>query len=515
MKPLNGTLIRKIGARPRRRLFGSIILGFLLLVGLKAAPRDDSFDLLVYNVENLFDADGIALFNDYREFEKEGEVVYSPLKLLTKLKNIARVLETFNAGEGPEIILFNELEFDRTSGKTAPPYEVWKRAYAGTSVSDLLTTQLTAEVRNLPVEFFLWKFFKEQGFGDYYFTIQSPRLIDATVEAHTNAVFSKYPISQVLSHPTEEARDILEVTLDVEGETLILFANHWKSGASRLETEPLRVQNARVLRKRLDTIFQSNPWTDVIVAGDLNSNYNQNFVHPGEITGIIDILGSQGDELAIRDPEHSGLYNLWFELPPQERFSEVYRNRYNTLMHILLSRGLYDYQGVQYVDGSFQKVILPGENARPPSMRPIRWYFLGDGGGFSDHLPIAAEFRVLSQEKEGLLSLKKPSRTPLGSSEFFSPVRDSEADVSSVEELEGLSDNALASRYGDRFLVRGPVLSQDPLFIQAAGRAFQLYVPDRELFLALQSESRGEVIQVEGRLGEYRGQIQFIVESRD
>lgn len=495
----------------KTRFFGC----FLLSIGLILPGLGRSFDLLVYNVENLFDADGVAVFDDYREFDKEGPVLYSPRKLLTKLENIARVLEAINEGEGPEIVVFNELEFDRTSGPEGSDYELLKLTYAGQSVEALLTSDPTREARDLPVEFLLWKLLQERGMGDYVFAVQSPRRITEEVEAHTNAVFSKFPIEEARSHPTEEARDILEVVVNVEGHRLIVFANHWKSGASRRATETLRVQNARVLRNRLNDIFEEDPYADVIVAGDLNSNYNQNFIHPEEITGIIHVLGSQGDELAIRDPGHPGLYNLWFELPPEERFSEVYRDTYSTLMHILVSRGLYDFQGVQYLDGSFKNLILPGVNARPPGMRPIRWYFLGEtGGGYSDHLPIVAEFQAVREGRSGFLELENPSRTPLGSSRRFQVLRDPTEALYPVEELKGLTDSELAERFGDTFQFSGTLISVNPLILETAGRRFGIYAPDPELFQELISQSIGQTLRLKGRLGEHRGQIQFVIDNR-
>ena len=66
-------------------------------------------------------------------------------------------------------------------------------------------------------------------------------------------------------------------------------------------------------------------------------------------TGLNDVLRSQGNELAVRGPQRD-LYNLWFELPAPERGSDTYRGEWGTLMHLIISRGLYDFRGVQYVD---------------------------------------------------------------------------------------------------------------------------------------------------------------------
>ena len=68
----------------------------MLLVLCLAAERE--FTVLAYNVENLFDLDGIAIYKDYIQDEPDDQFTYGRLKLLTKLQNIAAVLKTFNTG---------------------------------------------------------------------------------------------------------------------------------------------------------------------------------------------------------------------------------------------------------------------------------------------------------------------------------------------------------------------------------------------------------------------------------
>ena len=51
----------------------------------------------------------------------------------------------------------------------------------------------------------------------------------------------EFPIVSVARHPLVEARDILVAELDVDGHPLHVYVNHWKSGASNPEREPVRV----------------------------------------------------------------------------------------------------------------------------------------------------------------------------------------------------------------------------------------------------------------------------------
>ena len=83
----------------------SIVKSFVPL----AEPLDDAVDLLepltftvvTYNVENLFDADGVSIFDDYKV--NSG---YTPRKLLTKLQTIASVLKSVDGGDTPELSSF-------------------------------------------------------------------------------------------------------------------------------------------------------------------------------------------------------------------------------------------------------------------------------------------------------------------------------------------------------------------------------------------------------------------------
>lgn len=86
------------------------------------------FMLVAYNVENLFDVDGIALFDDYSPEH------YGPQQFLVKLRNVATVLGTLQKGRGPEIILFQEIEADQTPGAEPVDYEGILKRYAGMSL---------------------------------------------------------------------------------------------------------------------------------------------------------------------------------------------------------------------------------------------------------------------------------------------------------------------------------------------------------------------------------------------
>ena len=53
------------------------------------------------------------------------------------------------------------------------------------------------------------------------------------------------------------------------------------------------------------------------------------------ITGINDVLGYQQETSYGFTPD-SKLYNLWHELPAEQRGSDAWKGKWGTLMHILL-----------------------------------------------------------------------------------------------------------------------------------------------------------------------------------
>lgn len=490
-----------------RRLFSLFLLGLVLVLPVSARP----FIVLVYNVENLFDADAKALFEDYQPAR------YSRQHVLTKLENVARVVSKFEDGRGPDIILFQEIEQDLTDAEAVPDYPAILRRYAGVTIRDMLGAKFDDEIANLPAEALLLKTFVDYGMTGYTVV----RGENVRGEGSRNAlaqkcvVFTRFPVKSAVSHPTLDARAIQEVVVEVDGATLYLFNNHWKSGAGNATTEKTRVANAQTLRTRLDQILKEDPHADIIIGGDFNSQYNQKARYKAmKQTGINDVLGSQGNELAIRG-KNRDLYNLWFELPPEERGSDTYQGEWGTLMQMIISRGLYDYRGVQYVDDSFGVAKIPGLNLDDKGM-PIRWSFEGTAGsGFSDHLPIYAKFlTVTDNQPDRYISLRSPSEdTGLASVRKvdFSKI-DLEKVALTLDRLppgESLRNDALK---GKIVRVEGQVGRGSRLTVIVRNDVFDIWSFDKALREKLRDQWKAEdQIRFYGELSQYKGRWQFII----
>jgi hypothetical protein len=157
--------------------------------------------------------------------------------------------------------------------------------------------------------------------------------------------------------------------------------------------EIVRIQNAEVLRRRINEILKQDPKIDFLVGGDLNSHYNQSTVYRDVMarTGINDVLHSTGTEPPSKSND-SKLYNLWHELKPDERGSDAWRGKWGTLMHILLPNTLYDSKGIRYVTDSFQVESFDKYNKVQGLEIPFKWSNELNGFGASDHFPLSARF---------------------------------------------------------------------------------------------------------------------------
>ncbi len=474
------------------------------------------FMVMAYNVENLFDIDGQALFDDYQSSR------YGAPQLLKKLRGITEVLKQFQEGKGPEIVLFQELEHDLTPAAGPIDYVQLLKPFQDVTVEKMLTGEISAAVRDLPVEAFLLKSLHGAGLGPYHVVVAEFRddPTERTV-AHVNATFSRFAVGEHNTHQSDGARGTLEVVHQIGGSPLHTFNVHWKSGASDQKSEQIRIGNADVVRRRLDEILKSDPAADVVLGGDFNSLYNQSqrFSNWKE-SAVNDILGSQGDELAVRQSGGPDLYNLWYELPPEERRSDAYRGSWGTLIQLMITRGLYDYRGIQYVDNSQSVARIEGLNAQHGSGLPIRWNSInGEGAGYSDHFPVLARFRVVGDnDANRLVELERPGK-PGGSAAELQGIAVDYAAIPrdrllSTEELGSTEEIRKTENMGRLFNVKSVVSGEKPFKIKVQGDEYTVWAFDLDLRLKIYERFPvGAEMNFLGELGVHEGTWQFVVQD--
>jgi len=469
------------------------------------------FWVMAYNVENLMDVDRVSPYDDYTEIPDDPNS-YNPAKLLRKLQTICRVLKSAPGGVGPEVVILNELEVDQTPESTVADLKEFLKTHEATTYERMLTTELNDDLRGLPVEAWLLKALEDEGLKGYTILVGA---VDPNSGQHGEAIkvglLTRFPVLETKTHPTNQARGILEAKLDVEGHPVFIFSNHWKSGAGNPAMENVRLGNAKVLRDRLNQVFQENSRADVILGGDFNSHYNQGQRYPFmPKTGVQDVLGSQGDPAIFTKTDGADLYNLWFEVPPDERISDEYSGEWGTLMQLLVSRGMGDGQGVDLVPGTLTQLRIPDLTIQGPLGLPWRWSNYGPGWGASDHFPVMAQFQIADGSSPSF-----PPRT-------WSTVAPKEAlkagfdriDRSKLRNASVLKDadgEAMARAMGEIFLVKGTLSKVRPLEVEVDGKSYALHSFDKNLKDVIRMKPKGKSITILGELGLHKGKLQFVV----
>lgn len=328
----------------------------LLLVLLSLAQGVD-VKIASYNVENLFDMQNDG--NEYEQYIPNTAWGWNDEMHRIKLANTSKVIKDI----GADIIGLQEIE------------------------SETALKELKAQLNRDGLYYQYYAFAKKRN------------------SAVAVAILSKYPIKSALSHSVSQSRayrDILEAKIDINGEMLHVFVNHWKSKSG---PESMRIESAKVLKHL--TANQDNPF---IILGDLNSDYEEykTFVRSRKHndtdgkTGINHILKTINEDekpitYATLSNNGTYLYNLWYDLETSKRWSHEFRGQNEALDNMIISQKLTDGEGIEYVKGSFIRFdasYLFYKN------KPYRWqqsrtkpkHHLGEG--YSDHLPIVATFRV-------------------------------------------------------------------------------------------------------------------------
>ncbi len=330
----------------------------VLLIGLLVSLLGGvEVKIASYNVENLFDMERSG--NEYEEYIPNGDAGWTETIYRAKLHNTAKVIRDINA----DVIGLQEIESER-------------------ALKDL-KAQLNRQ-------------------GLYYRYYLFARNKNSTVNT---ALLSRYPIQSGWRHPISrngKMRDILEAKLDINGQSLRVFVNHWKSKSG---PESRRIESAKRLTYRLNELPENEPF---VLLGDFNSDYQENLVFLKSrkhndtegVTGINHILRTideEGNPITYATLTSPYLYNLWYDLPPEKRWSHHYKGKKEALDNMIISPALNDGKGIEYVKGSFSRfdpdyLFYKGKVYRWQQSRKHPKRHLGEG--YSDHLPIMATFRL-------------------------------------------------------------------------------------------------------------------------
>ncbi len=204
-----------------------------------------------------------------------------------------------------------------------------------------------------------------------------PRYIDV-------AVLSRYPFAHIETHRDERnkantgwlfSRDCLVVDVAVDGKTLTLYVNHFKSMmGGRAATKARREEQAQRVATVVDARWRPKNYVgNFVIFGDLNDYMDAN-------TGIAAVV------------QHPQVENVLDRLPAKDRWTHYYAGggEYRQLDYLLLSKTL-----AQNSPGS-PEVMRKGLPYRATGYEGQRFDSVGeDNPKASDHAPLLMDVQVV------------------------------------------------------------------------------------------------------------------------
>ena len=316
-------------------------------------PHKDTvnFCVMSYNVENLFDCRHDSLKNDY-EFLPAANRHWTYKKYRKKLDDIARVILAVGRWSPPALVGLCEIENDSV-------------LYALTHYSLLRTLQYRYLITHSDDE-------RGIDVGLLYQRQLFKPLIQHELQIPRPAGFRR---------PT---RNILHVCgLLLNQDTLDVLVCHFPSRTGGAHaSEPYRLSAANIMRQCVDSLYAIRKTPQILIMGDFN-DYPHN-------QSIRQIIG-----------QNPTLHHLLAqETEKKRKGSYKYKGEWGLLDHIIVSPTLLHPNAPLYVEKDSGHIFHPEflliEDKKFGGYQPFRTYLgMKYQGGFSDHLPVWADFRLV------------------------------------------------------------------------------------------------------------------------
>lgn len=327
------------------------VLTLLPLVSL-CQPHYNRAVVGFYNLENFYDTINNPTIND-DEFLPDGPRHYNTSVYRDKVEKLATVIAGLGKAistDGPALLGVAEVEND-------------------TVLNDL--------VRHPSI--------RDRNYRFVHYDSKDLRGVDVALLYNPGyfEVLQSFKLNVQLPAGAKESgftRDVLWVKGLLLGDEVHVFVNHWPSRlGGEARSEPARMAAAKVNRRIIDSLFQTNPDCKIIVMGDLNDDPVNNSVTKG--------LLANGHINALRAGE---LYNPWLEKYKKGIGTLAYQDAWSLFDQIILSQGLLNQEqnGIFYYKAHVFNDSFLSENVGKYKGYPMRtWDGLSYRGGYSDHFP--------------------------------------------------------------------------------------------------------------------------------
>ena len=330
-----------------------IILFLCLTISVSA---QESFRVLFWNTENLFDCKDDSIKND-AEFLPEATRHWTYFRYRDKIRNLAKGIIASGIENVPDLVGLCEVENDSCLidlVKYSPLREAGYR-YVMTDSPDQ---------RGIDVALLYQR-------GSFkYIQHQSIRI----------------PHQQLKKSPT---RDILHVVgRVVSGDSLDVFVVHFPSrSGGKAQSESYRLFIAEKLKQTIDSVMQVRQHPSVIVMGDFNDNPTDK--------SLKKVLCADGNLQNLMKEKKEGTYR--------------YRGEWEIIDQFLVSKTLLNENSRIHTSLENAQILrhpfLLLEDEKYGGYKPFRTYNgMKYQGGYSDHLPIALDIAIFIRDDKDYYS---------------------------------------------------------------------------------------------------------------
>ena len=325
---------------------------FIVFVTLTIKGQDDTFRIMFYNCENLFDTKDDTLSRD-EEFLPDGDRKWDNFRFYKKLNNIAKVIIGVGEWQAPAVVGLCEIENRFVLNQLVYETPLKKFGYR-------ILHRESPDWRGIDVAC-LYR--KDVFHPDTFLTIPV-----------------RFPFD-----PDSRTRDILYVKgRFYSNDSLHLFINHWPSRyGGYLETEKKRQFAATILRRHVDSLLMSSKNCKIMIMGDFNDGPKD--------ASISEILQTR---LSCVDAERGCLINLMFPYVDSSTSGTLkYRESWDVFDQVIVSQSLLKADSGLSVSPAKAYIYKPAylliEDETYMGLKPFRTYYgFKYQGGFSDHLPV-------------------------------------------------------------------------------------------------------------------------------
>lgn len=306
-----------------------------------------------YNCENFFDTINDPQKKD-DDFTPGGEYHNTETVYMEKLHNIATVLSQLGTDvtpDGAAIVGFAEIENDNV-------------------IKDLITQP---EIAGRHYKYEWYHTPDERGISTAM--IYNPKYLE---------VLGSRPVHVPLESLGQRrpTRDVLYVCGILAGDTVHILVNHWPSkSGGEAASAPGRRLAATVNKNISDSILAVNPYSKILIMGDLNDNPTSE-----SVTKVLKAKSDTADMLL------TDVYNPWINMYKKGMGTENYKGEWNLIDQVMVSGSFIrnpNNKWRYYNAAIFAKDFMINKIGKDKGL-PHRSYSIAHkwDNGFSDHFPV-------------------------------------------------------------------------------------------------------------------------------